>query len=598
MLIWLLALAAGAAAALWTYGTRLAPPLVAVAAVLRGLAVAGAVALLLDATAGARRAARPIVALDASASWGRGRGAEAFDSALALARSQAGDAFLLFGDSMRQPGDSIVPRDRASRLRPVVERAAASGRPLVVVTDGELDDPASLASLATGSRVELVRRDDRPDAGVSEIRAPRAVVAGDTIELEVGIVAGGAGAGRGLLAVDVADRRAATLDVDSLGPHGERLVRARLRLPQENGSVFLRAVLAVQGDAEPRNDTVTTTVEVSPAAGAVVVSTAPDLDVRELAAVLRGTVSLPTRGFYRVAPGVWREEGTLAAASEEAVRRVAREAPLLVLHGDTAIFGEPRALARGSLLLVAPPSAPSGEWYATGAPVSPVTAVLSGSPWDSLPPLEVAAELPRGEFEVLEARRGRRMERRVAAVGWERPRRVVVVGASGFWRWRFRGGVGPGVHAAFWGGLIDWLAAERADVRAAVPADGSVREGERIRWRRGSATDTLVTVHLTSEAPPRADSLVLRFPAGTPVAETAPLPAGRYRVTTRGGASALVVNASAELLPRRPTVAAGSVGTGTSLAEAPRLRGMGWIFAVVIAALCAEWIVRRRVGRR
>lgn len=598
MLIWLLALLAGAAAAFWTYGTRLAPALVAVAALLRGIAVAGAVALLLDAPVGARRPARPLVALDVSASWGRARGAAAFDSAVARVRREGAGDVLFFGDSVRPAVDAPTPTDRASHIRPVVERAAASGRPLIVITDGELDDPAALSTLATGSRVILLGRNDRPDAGISEIRVARAVVSGDTLDAEVGIVAGASGARQGTLAMEVGERRVANVEVDSLGPYGERLVRARLQLPGASGPVVLRAVLASTGDAEPRNDTLATVVEVSPAAAAVIVSTAPDLDVRELAGVLRGTVSLPTRGFYRVTASVWREEATMSPVSEEAVQRAAREAPMLVLHGDTAIFGEPRALSRGSLLLVAPPLSPSGEWYATGAPVSPVTSVLSGSPWDSLPPLEVSAQLPRGDFEVLEARRARRLERRVAAVGWERPRRVILVGASGFWRWRFRGGVGPGVHAAFWGGLIDWLSAERADVRAAVPADGGVREGQRVRWRRGSATDTVVTVHLTRADSPGADSLVLRFAAGATVTESAPLLAGRYTVTTRGGTSALVVNPSAELLPRRPTVADGSVGSGAALADAPRLRGSGWVFAVVILALCGEWILRRRLGRR
>jgi hypothetical protein len=309
-------------------------------------------------------------------------------------------------------------------------------------------------------------------------------------------------------------------------------------------------------------------------------------------------VSLPTRGFYRVAPGKWREDGTLAAVDEDVVRRAAREAPLLVLQGDTALFGNPREFARGALLLVAPPATPAGEWYPTGTPASPMTSSLSGSPWDSLPPLDVSAGVPAGDFEILETRRARRLERRIAAVGWEKPRRMILVGAAGFWRWRFRGGVGTGIHAAFWGSIIDWLAAARSDVRAAVPVDGAVREGRPVRWRRGSATDTVVSVALTSETPARSDSLVLRFPGGALFAESPPLPAGIYTATVRGGSSTLVVNRTAELLPRRPSVREGPVGTGQTLTEPPRLRGIGWAFLVVIAALCAEWVLRRRAGLR
>ena len=73
----------------------------------------------------------------------------------------------------------------------------------------------------------------------------------------------------------------------------------------------MRAVLTAPGDRTTANDSLSVAVDVMPGAGAVVVSTAPDYDVRDLATVLRGTVLLPTRGFYRVAPGRWREEGSL-----------------------------------------------------------------------------------------------------------------------------------------------------------------------------------------------------------------------------------------------------------------------------------------------
>lgn len=598
MLTWVLAVAAGVAAAVWSYGARPSPLLGVVAALLRAVAVAGLVALILDATFGGRRLARPLVALDVSESWSRGN-----DTAFAAAQrhvrqGSSSDGLLLFGDSVRIGNAPPEPKDRASRVRPAVERALAAGRPLMVITDGELDDPEALRALSGGSSVVLVPRSGGVDGAVSELRVPRAVMAGDTIAIEVGVVAGAAGAPRGRLSVQLGDRSAVTSDVDSLGAHGERLVPVRLPLATPGGSLVLRAVLTLPGDVEPGNDTLATAIEVSAAAGAVLVSTAPDFDARELASVLRGTLSLPTRGFYRVAPGIWREDGALGPASDDAVRRAAREAPLLVLHGDTTIFGNPRTFARGALLLVAPPSAATGEWYPTGTPPSPMMSALSGSPWDSLPPLDVSPQMPTGTFEVLETRRARRLERRAAAVGWERPRRVVLVGGSGFWRWRFRGGVGSGVHAAFWGSVIDWLSAERADERAAVPVEGASREGRPVRWRRGGPGDTVVAVSLTRQAPPAQDSLVLRFAPGALFAESPPLPAGVYTATVRGGSSALVVNPTAERLPRRPSVQAGPVGSGTVLAEAPRLRGIGWIFAMVIVALCLEWILRRRLGLR
>jgi hypothetical protein len=92
--------------------------------------------------------------------------------------------------------------------------------------------------------------------------------------------------------------------------------------------------------------------------------------------------------------------------------------------------------------------------------------------------------------------------------------------------------------------------------------------------------------------------MTVRFGAGLLFAETPPRPAGVYDISTKGGLSVLVVNPSAEVLPRRPTVVAGEIGTGEALTDAPRLRGIGWIFAIVIVSLCTEWIIRRRLGLR
>jgi len=81
------------------------------------------------------------------------------------------------------------------------------------------------------------------------------------------------------------------------------------------------------------------------------------------------------------------------------------------------------------------------------------------------------------------------------------------------------------------------------------------------------------------------------------VIESRPLPGGVYDVQAPGGASVLAVNPSREFYPRR-AIKSGAVGRGGSLADAPRLRSMGWVYAVVIVALCAEWLLRRRLGLR
>lgn len=598
MIAWLAAVAAGIATALLQYG---APPgRATLAALLRGGAVTLVVALLLDVPLGPRRAVAPFAAVDASASWLRASDTAAWRGVAARLRAAGADSTFLFGDSIRSATSlPPVPIDLASAVRPAVERALAAGRPLVVITDGELDDPGALSSLPPGSRVQVLDRPGRPDGAVSALDAPRAAVGGDSIEVRAHLAAGPAGAPAGAVELFVGARRVAATPVEALGAFGERAVPFRARVPDGDGETLLRAVFAAR-DGEPRNDTLTTTLDVSAAASAVFVSTSPDYDARYALDVLRGALSLPTRGYLRVAPGVWRVEGSLAPITEAEVRRAARAAPLLILHGDTLALGRPRDVTAGALALLAPPAPDvTADWYAVGAPASPIAAALAGIPWDSLPPIAVGSVAARGSWEGLEARQGRRGARRAAVVGVEGARRSVVVAASGLWRWQFRGGASADAYATLWGSLFDWLAAERTDVRAALPADPLVRAGEAVRWRRGGASDSVVVATLMRRGgPQRTDSVTLRFGPGATIAESPPLAAGVYDVRVRGGTAVLAVNPSREWLPRPATVRAGRVGTGPTLADAPRLRSLGWVYALALTLLCAEWLLRRRLGMR
>jgi hypothetical protein len=309
---------------------------------------------------------------------------------------------------------------------------------------------------------------------------------------------------------------------------------------------------------------------------------------------------LPTRAYYRVAPGAWRADGALDHVSEADVRNAVRDAPIVILHGDTTLFGPPRTATRGALLLFAPPAGDEGEWLAAAAPASPLAPALSALPFDSLPPLSVAPTMPRGEWQGLVTREpGAGGDRRVALVGWETPRRIAVLGASGFWRWRFRGGQRADAYGAFFGTLFDWLAAGRSDRRPVVPDAGVFRAGLPLRWRRGSPTDTTVSLTLVRRgSPARTDSMTLRFSESATVVESPPVPPGVYDVHSANGTSVIAVNQSVELLPRRPTVQSGRFGGRPSLADAPLARELGWLYVVAVLGLCAEWLLRRRVGMR
>jgi len=96
----------------------------------------------------------------------------------------------------------------------------------------------------------------------------------------------------------------------------------------------------------------------------------------------------------------------------------------------------------------------------------------------------------------------------------------------------------------------------------------------------------------------RVHTVTLRFTDGATVAESPALPPGVYDARMGGGSAVLAVNASRELVPRRPTVTTRRVGGAAALGDAPALRSLGWVYALAVLLLCAEWGLRRRAGVR
>jgi len=566
---------------------------------LRAAALTLVFALAFNAPAGARLVPAAMVALDASASWTRGGDTARWRRAVVVARSLAGDSLILFGDSVRAVlRPPAHPGDNATRVRPLVERALAAGRPLTLITDGEIDDPGARVAFPGGSRVNVLAHSSAVDAGVVQLDAPRAVVSGDTLDVRVALRAGARATPAGTLAIAVNGRTLATAALAPLAARSDRTQTVRTPFSGATGPAVLSAIVRVPGDVEPRNDTLSVPVDVARAAGAVLASTSPDFDARFLLPVLRGAVALPTRAYFLVAPQQWRQDGSLAPVSERVVRDALRDAPLAIIHGDTSYFGAPRSVTTGSLALLVPPADSTGEWYAVAAPASPLSGALGGIDWDSLPPITTSLRAPVGQWNGLLVARAREFERQPVIVGTASGRRVVIVSASGLWRWQFRGGASADAFAAVWGSIFDWLTAERPDPRAAFPAEGVVRAGEAIRWRRGSGSDSVVIVRLERRGTTRTDSVRLRFARDATVAESDPLAAGIYDVRVSGGAAVLVVNASRELLPRAPSVTSGAVGGAAELGARPGLREFWWAYLLALALLCTEWILRRMRGLR
>ncbi len=567
------------------------------------------IAMLLGAPSGAREPLAPLAVLDVSQSWLRGGSNAQWRAALDSMRAVGGDSVLLFGDSARIVSrgdvDESFARDQRSLLQPVIDQATALGRAVAVITDAELDDPAAMLRLPAGSRVVRMAHARAVDAAVAQLDVPTFATGGDSIVVSATIVAGNDSVRSAAFVVLLDNAELARTPVRVLEPFASQQQELRVALPRGAGERELSAVVIATGDNVSHNDTLSSIIEVSDRPRVVFVSTSPDLDVREALRVLRGSVRLPVRGYLRVAPGIWREEGTLAAVSETDVQSRAAAAGLLVLHGDS-LWNGVVAARRGPVVVWSPAPAPVAarpgeinrqvEWYVSRIPASPLTSALAALPLDSLPPLDVGGATIGG-IPVLEARAGRAGDPRViAAVGSDAGPRRLRVSGSGYAAWALRGGRSADAFTALWGAMFDWMAASQTDGASASLAANVVRAGDPLRWRRGG-TDSVVTAEITS-ATGGVDSVVLRFSATQDLVETASLTEGRYSVRTGETTRRLVVNPSREWVPRAPTPAPDVSAAGAPLMAARPLIERTWPFVLALLLLSGEWLLRRRVGLR
>lgn len=543
---------------------------------------------------------RPLVLLDGSLSMSAPGGP--WPAALDSAR-RTGEV-RLFGDEAATT-DS-VPRRGRSLLRPALVAAAASDRPVVVMTDGEIEDAAELpATLAGRASVVVFPREPRPDVALVALAGPTRVTAGDSIVLE-------------LEARAVAGAAPESVRIEVRTPKGTVLGRtarleadgARLRLPVLStaigpGEHVLQVTLAGPGDAEPRTDTRLHVVTVARTPGVVLLAAPADWDSRFLYRTLRDVAQLPVRGFVRLGGDRWRSMEELAPASAERVRQAARGADLLILKGDPGTAAE-GASARGiwrwpSGERGASPIA--GDWYLAAAEVSPIAGAFLGMPVDSFPPATqlVPLEPGAGDWVGLTAQLGRRGAARPAVIGRQDGRvRSVVVGADGLWRWAFRGGSSEQSYRTWVATTASWLLGGADTVRGvAAPVRAVVQNGRPLvfEWTgAGPAVPTPVVWSGTgASGGTRTDTLRFDGAGRAPVR----LPPGeyRYRLGGGGGGVAAVETYSDELLPSPVTLPARNAGAPRPVGRTAA-RDWLWLFALAIAALSAEWLARRRLGLR
>jgi len=539
---------------------------------------------------------RPLVLLDASLSFGApgGRWTEARDSAARWGEVRR------FGDE-RVTSDSTPTRGR-SLLAPALLAASASDRPVIVVTDGEIEDAPEIPPELLGrSGIRVFPRAARRDLVLTRVSGPARVTAGDSIPLEVEVQAV-AGKAPDSVVVEVfsgGSRLARRIVRFPSGASG----RARIPVPSSavgRGEQVLRVALREASDSEPRTDVRLHLVTVAPTPGVVLVADPADWDSRFLYRALREVAQLPVRGYVRLTPSQWHSMADLAPVSAEQVRQATRRADLLIVKGSAGRLAQ-GTRARGIWAWpAAGDDAILGDWYLSASEVSPAAAAFLGQPVDSFPPaLQLTPVQPRtGDWVALSAQLGRRGAARPAVFGREEARvRRVTVAVDGLWRWAFRGGPSEQSYRAWAAATASWLLGGADSVRGvARPVRAVVPNGRPLvfEWI-GRGAPSATAVMWTDSTGARSDTL--RFDGSGRAIVWQESGIHRYRFGGGGGGTVAVEEYSDELLPAPVTLA---VKEPRAIRPSGRTaaRDWLWLFGLCVAALSAEWLARRRLGLR
>lgn len=552
--------------------------------------------LLADLSCAVRKhPGQPVVLLDASLSLAAdsGRWNEARDSAARWGEVRR------FGDE-RGTTDTSPSRGR-SRLTPALEAAAASTRPVIVVSDGEIEDLSDIpGDLLTRTSVRLFIRRPGMDLAVTNVDAPARVTAGDSVPLVISVRAFGDSAPARLrLQVRLGERVLAEREIAPV-PGGEVITRVALPSsalrPEANlMSIALAGVL----DAEPRDNARLVLVTVTPTPGVVLLADPADWDSRFLYRALLDVAELPVRGYLKMESGRWRNYADLSPVSTEQVRRAARGADLLIVKGDQ---GEARGTnARGILHWPSgDASALAGDWYLSPTAISPVAGAFVGLPVDSFPPVMQLSVLAAdsADWIALTAQNGRRGAERPVVTGRETStKREVTVAVDGLWRWGFRGGSSEQAYRSFVAASVSWLlgGTDSATGRAR-PVRPVVANGRPVvfEWL-GANRPVPLEIVWSGEGGGLRDTL--RFDGAGRAESWLLVGSYRYRLEGGGAGTVAVEEYSDEWLPR-PVVLETREAATLAASGSSRARGWVWLFGLAVLGLGVEWLGRRRLGLR
>jgi len=568
--------------------------------VLRTAGFAAIIVLLANATLRRGVGTGPTtVLLDASLSMEAGAVAwrSVIDSATALAGEDG--TILRFGETV-SAFDSSPPEAGRSRVGEALRVAVGRGGRVVILTDGELDDWASLpAALRAAARVVVLPRASTPGLAITEVAAPPRTLAGDSIPVTLELATwGDLPDSVGTLEIRDAGRVVARRTV-TLPPRAGR-GRRSLSLPPGTLSVgthVLSISVTAAGDRDRRDDTRARVVDVATLPTAALIADPLDWEGRFLSRELADIVPGGLQAVGRLGAGRWIDLSTQAAVPAARVAALRRGATVLILRGGDAVTDG----ARRSWRWIGGAGGLDGDWYVGGdLPVSDLVPRLAGIPWDSLPPVGGVqpVDLP-GYAPVLTARLGRRGAQRVVLAARDSAgRRTLVSTGEGFWRWAFRGGADREAYRTLLAAGVEWLL-RGTNVRpeAALTVEPTVPRGVPVpvRW----VADAIPTDSVRLEFAGADTTLRRRVAFGEDRLAAVSLPPGVYRWRAdgvRGAQGVTVVETySPECVPRAsvPAGSAADAGFGTARVG---LRELWWVFGIAMLLLLVEWGWRVRRG--
>ncbi len=623
----------------------------------RLVAVAGVVALLWNpVVAGDVRGGGPdrYVIVDASASMGArtANGEAVWESALGRARAWVDDGARLLVVDAGVPAvavdslNQLAPSAVSSRLSEAVAVAAEAGaREVVLITDRRLDDPVATAVTAQRLGVGLAV-DTLPQAasnlGLGRLVLPASGVGGEAVRGRVELD-GATDQDSATVTVTIDDEPWQSLRIAAPARGGTRSVDIDLGTTLAAGTHTV-AVRLQEPDAFALDDERTAIVRIDPEeTGVLLVSFSADWEPRFLLPVLDQVTGLPVRGFVQTGPSRYQPMDARGANAIDAAAmgRLLRRAEMVVAMGVDASVTEflERATARTSRLLifardaagaagagVAVGGALPGEWYPDEAPPSPIAGEVARFAGAGLPPLtRILPVVDDTGGSALHVRLGGQGEPEAAVVlRSEGGRRRGVVLAQGFWRWAFRGAEAREHYRRLWSAIGGWMMADEpvAAGPGVRPARPVLQQGLQAPWLAHGYEGERIALAIADGTGNVALDTTLTIPQpgrfGTPALESGTY---AYQVVLQADDSASAASDSASAaapgdtirgsfhveaftdemlqLPADPgELTVRAAGARETAAANRPLRTTPYPYVLILGALCAEWIGRRRAGLR